>query len=91
MSDPQTEYRKLREERLAKCQAWEYADYLLDKAHEARDLAREAATAPIQKHLDAIRAVDELERVREGALVEYSAARRACEQFREALEKQGEQ
>ena len=91
MNDPQTEYRNLREARREKCDAWEHADYLLDKAHEALDLAREAA----KKHLDANRAVDELERIREDALVEYSAARRAwtvaTEQFREALEKQGEQ
>jgi hypothetical protein len=91
MNDPQAEYRKLREARRAKCEAWEHADYLLDKAHEARDLAREAATVATKKHLDANRAVDELKRILEDALVEYSAARRACEQFREALEKQREQ
>jgi hypothetical protein len=73
-------YDRLRAARREKSEAWEHADYLVDKALDAYHAA----------NLEASRARDRVEEAkanRARALQEYSFARREAEKFREELAK----
>ena len=80
-------YDRLRAARREKSEAWEHADYLVDKATEVLRSANDEAERAIGRRLEAEAALDEARSVRARALREYSDARREAEKFREELAK----
>ena len=79
-------YAILRAARREKSEAWEHADYLVDKAKERSSAANDELTRAESRVREAEAALDAARLSRNQALVDYSSARRACEKHREDLD-----
>ena len=81
------DYDHLRAARREKSEAWEHADYLVDKAEEVFRAANDEAERARGRAFAAEEALDKARSERHLALREYSDARREAEKYREELAK----